>query len=126
MFSKKYVLLIVLGLSLTSTPGCLPAPPGMDLYAYQYTQVNPTSQMRIPLQLTPVSGNWSSDIGYNADAQNEGTYFNVVLSRTAQAHVNNTRLPARWIFTIGHICVHSVIVEEIADVHAGEVASVVL
>lgn len=125
MLSKRYVLLFALVLALTSFPGCIPAPPGMSIRAYQWHRVG-SLETRIPIHQSPVTGDWQSDIGYNADAPNEITHFRVILDRvTGVANVANTRSPARWAFILGAICVDNRFIED-SDAGPGEVAQIVL
>jgi hypothetical protein len=115
MNNPRSTLLIILAISVIAIPGCVPAPPGMDLYALQTHQVTPFTKTGVPLGFRSIEADWVSDIGYNANGPNEGTHFLITLNGGGRAHVNNTRLPATWDFSFlfPTVCVHPRIREAI-------------
>jgi len=123
MSNPKSIRLFVLIVSVVAMAGCVPAPPGMDIYALQTHQVTPFTTTGVPLGFRGIHGDWVSDIGYNSNAANLGTSFSIVLNGGGRGHIDNTRLPATWDFTFlfPTVCLHPVIREQVEmhDEHGG-------
>jgi len=70
MSNPKSIRLFVLIVSVVAMAGCVPAPPGMDIYALQTHQVTPFTTTGVPLRSCTSRTHAAGDTGSRSCEQN--------------------------------------------------------